>query len=117
GSSQNNKQQINLEFIRFAELSFFLNLKKKFQIFLFNMDCWAAAKPGRSECGQNKAATLAAYRWPKIRTAKLAGQNIDGRPNVRPNLKRTATLAVRQNQRNEKFSNTTYKSLNSNREK
>ncbi|RNA23298.1 hypothetical protein BpHYR1_042401 [Brachionus plicatilis] len=34
-------------------------------------------------------------RRPKIWTAELAGQNIDGQPN----LKRTATLAVRQNQR------------------
>ncbi|RNA21019.1 hypothetical protein BpHYR1_019471 [Brachionus plicatilis] len=30
---------------------------------------------------------------PKIWTAELAGQNIDGRPNVRQALKRTATLA------------------------
>ncbi|RNA19542.1 hypothetical protein BpHYR1_012390 [Brachionus plicatilis] len=33
--------------------------------------------------------------WPKIWTAELAGQNIDGRPNVRPILKRTATLAAK----------------------
>ena len=38
-------------------------------------------------------------RRPKIWTAKLAGQVLDGRPNVRPTLKRAATLAVRQNQR------------------
>ncbi|RNA32461.1 hypothetical protein BpHYR1_004469 [Brachionus plicatilis] len=32
---------------------------------------------------------------PKIWTAELAGQNIDGRANVRPILKRAATLAAR----------------------
>ncbi|RNA44998.1 hypothetical protein BpHYR1_042310 [Brachionus plicatilis] len=58
--------------------------------------CWAAAKPGRSERDQN---FWRPGRRPKIWTAELAGQNIDGRPNVRPNLKRTAILAVRQNQR------------------
>ncbi|RNA28479.1 hypothetical protein BpHYR1_050789 [Brachionus plicatilis] len=49
--------------------------------------CWAAAKPGRSERGQNKAATLAGR--------PAAGQIVDGRPNVRPILKRAATLAGR----------------------
>ncbi|RNA44464.1 hypothetical protein BpHYR1_002109 [Brachionus plicatilis] len=50
--------------------------------------CWAAAKPGRSERGQNKAATLAA-------------KNLD-RLVGRPKHRRTATLAVRQNQRTRK---------------
>ncbi|RNA31780.1 hypothetical protein BpHYR1_054494 [Brachionus plicatilis] len=48
-------------------------LKNKFfqkQLLDMSSKCWAAAKPSRSE--------------QKIWTAELAGQNIDGRPNVRP---------------------------------
>ena len=41
----------------------------------------------------------AKIRRPKIWTAELAGQIVDGRPNVRPIFLRAATLAVRKNQR------------------
>ncbi|RNA19682.1 ras-responsive element-binding 1-like [Brachionus plicatilis] len=84
----------------------------------FCMECWAAAKPGRSERGQNKAATLA---------ARPAAKNLDrevGRPKHRRTARCTAKLKTDGHfggqfliKRNEKFSNITYKSLTSNQEK
>ncbi|RNA15892.1 hypothetical protein BpHYR1_031963 [Brachionus plicatilis] len=85
--------------------------------FLFAFKCWAA-KPGRSERGQNKA-------------ARPAAKNLDrcvGRPKHRRTAKCTASPKTDGHfggqiksafliKRNEKFSNITYKSLTSNQEK